>query len=272
MKVITVINAKGGCGKSTIAISLACCLARHHGKKVLLIDCDPQAQITEWTGAGNGIGDIGTITEFLRDHCVLSHASLPFFDFIPSSAGLERLGRDIEEEEGYERRLGALLDRMRDDYDFAVLDSPNQISPIMENAIFPADCFIVPFESAKAVKSYANFLSLLLKLRPGRTPPVLHVLSNVSRLPGLRKRVIELMAESGLPRCAAEIRSCGWLAQVDEHHGDIFSWRPKCNGAKDIESLTNELVASLGATRGGGKRINAAERKRESGRAAALVK
>ena len=54
MKTITVINAKGGCGKSTIAMSLAAGLSIQ-GKRVLLMDLDPQAQITQWLTAGDGI-------------------------------------------------------------------------------------------------------------------------------------------------------------------------------------------------------------------------
>ena len=51
MNVITVINAKGGCGKSTIAMNLASGLARY-GYRVLFMDLDPQAQVTQWVGAG----------------------------------------------------------------------------------------------------------------------------------------------------------------------------------------------------------------------------
>lgn len=251
MKTICVINAKGGCGKSTIAISLACCLGRR-GRRVLLIDMDPQAQLTEWTGTNNGVADSFTLTQSLREKCALAKVCRPLpgtrgrcFDFVASSAGLERLGRDIEQEEGYEKRLAELLDRERLLYDFAVLDSPNQISPVMENAIWPADLFVVPFESAKAVKSYGNFLDLVLKLHKGQMPPVLHVLSNVSRLPGLRRRVVELLELEGLRRAVSEIPSCGWLAQVDEHGGDIFAWRPNSKGAKAIEALTDEVIHTL---------------------------
>jgi hypothetical protein len=126
-----------------------------------------------------------------------------------------------------------------------VIDSPNQISPVMENAIFPADLFVVPFESTKAVKSYANVEALVQRMG-GEAPSALHVLSNLSRLPGQRKRVIELMAREGIGRAAAEIRSCGWLAQVDEHSGSIFHFRPHANGAKDLLVLKNQVLVALG--------------------------
>jgi len=81
----------------------------------------------------------------------------------------------------------------------------------------------VPFESTKAVRSYANFFQLLARLRPGEEHRVLHVLSNLSRQPGLRKRVIETLDLHGIPRAKTEIRTCGWLAQVDENGGSIFN-------------------------------------------------
>jgi hypothetical protein len=118
----------------------------------------------------------------------------------------------------------------------------------VESAITPADLFIVPFESTKAVKSYANVYALVQRIR-GEEPPALHVLSNLSRLPGHRKRVIELMERDGIARAAAEIRTCGWLAQVDEHGGSIFSYRPHANGAKDILVLKEHVLVTLGLNR-----------------------
>lgn len=55
-----------------------------------------------------------------------------------------------------------------DAFDHMLIDAPNQISPIMENTIYPADAFIIPFESTKAVKSYANFYSLFCAFVPLR--------------------------------------------------------------------------------------------------------
>jgi chromosome partitioning protein len=64
MNIITVINAKGGCGKSTIAMNVASGLARH-GHRVLLMDLDPQAQVTQWLAAGDGLTAEGTLVAAL---------------------------------------------------------------------------------------------------------------------------------------------------------------------------------------------------------------
>jgi chromosome partitioning protein len=261
MRIITVINAKGGCGKSTIAMNVAAGLAAR-GSNVLLIDMDPQAQITQWLGAGDGLRSEGTLAAAMEGSQsvdeVIQHSALERLSFIASSEGLEELGRQITDREDYATLLTRLLSGVAERFEFVIIDSPNQISPIMENAIFPSDLFVVPFESTKAVRSYANFYKLLMRLRPGEEHRLLHVLSNLSRQPGLRQRVIETIHGYGVPLARTEVRSCGWLAQVDEHGGSIFAYRPLSNGAADLSHLIDEILELLGLPEAAQTSANAA--------------
>jgi chromosome partitioning protein len=249
MNIITVINAKGGCGKSTIAMSLASGLSSR-GHQTLLIDMDPQAQITQWLGLGDGLLQQDTLVSAMEGRqsldAVIQATRFQNLSFVASSQGLEDLGRQITDLENYASVFTGLLASIQRPIDFVVIDSPNQISPIMENAIFPSDVFIVPFESTKAVRSYANFFQLLLRLRPGEEHRVLHVLSNLSRQRGLRQRVIDAIVAQSLPLARTEVRSCGWLAQVDENGGNIFEYRPYSKGAEDMQLLVQEVLDLLG--------------------------
>src|SRR5690349_12357269 len=133
MNIITVINAKGGCGKSTIAMNLAAGLA-NRGRRTLLIDMDPQAQVTQWLGAGDGLSPQGTLVAAMEGKetlpSLVQQTAFGNLSFVPSSQGLEDLGRQITDVEGYQTILTQLLASLGEQFEFVVIDSPNQISPV----------------------------------------------------------------------------------------------------------------------------------------------
>ena len=125
-KIIAVANQKGGVGKTTTSMNLAAGLA-FLGKKILLIDLDPQGNATQGLGARNNI-TTSTYDLLLRDstaeECIKS-LKIPPMDLIPATIDLA--GSDLEMlsyKDGREKLLKNKLDVIKDNYDFVIIDCP----------------------------------------------------------------------------------------------------------------------------------------------------
>lgn len=155
MRTIAIINQKGGCGKTTTAINLSAVLARS-GKRVLLIDMDPQGHCA----AGLGIPeqrielDIGdamlAVGSKPLDSARLLWRATRNLDLAPSRmklAGLEAAKGGLAELPDKSRRLSAVIDKFRNDYDVCVIDCPPSIGLLTFNALAAADMVLIPVET-----------------------------------------------------------------------------------------------------------------------------
>lgn len=145
-KTICFANQKGGVGKTTSAINIAACLARA-GKKVLLIDCDPQGNATSGIGinkrqAGVTIYDL-LIGRNKASEAVLSTAYKGLF-IIPSSINLVGAELELVDESKREYRLKEALSEIKDDYNYIIIDCPPSLGLLTINSLTAADAVIVP--------------------------------------------------------------------------------------------------------------------------------
>jgi chromosome partitioning protein len=147
--VIALCNQKGGVGKTTTAINLGACLAAF-GRRVLLVDFDPQASLSVGLGV-NKLGDADTVYHLLMDEGleaadVVLRTAVPGLDVIPSGidlAGAEmQLINEVAREQALSRALAPLMDR----YDVVLIDCQPSLGLLTVNALTAADGVIVPME------------------------------------------------------------------------------------------------------------------------------
>jgi len=151
MKVISISNQKGGCGKTTTAINLASSLSLN-GKKVLLIDLDPQAHASlglniECTDSiYNVISNLTPRKLDIKD--VICRVEFKF-DLIPSNILVGTLEQELADEIGRELKLTQVLRSIKDQYDYVLIDCPPSLGILTVNAIRASDELIVPAETSR---------------------------------------------------------------------------------------------------------------------------
>lgn len=167
MKIITIYNSKGGTAKTTTAINLAVALSKN-GKSVLLIDNEPQADLTLWTAAYNH-------TEFLESYYKAelsgeNYSIVPFhsetfnIDIIPCTSHLVDIETTLSNIASSKNRiLSATLTRLQDDYDYVIIDNMPTLSHLVVNSLVASDYVIIPtqpsFLSASHIKDVIRYVN-----------------------------------------------------------------------------------------------------------------
>ena len=147
-KIIAIANQKGGVGKTTTAINLSACLGQK-GKKVLVIDSDPQGNTS------SGLGIDGKNAELSTYDCLVNET--PLDDIIvkteyknlslcPGNISLAGAELELVDLEKREYRLKEALNKVRDSYDFIIIDCPPSLGLITLNAFSAADSVLIPIQ------------------------------------------------------------------------------------------------------------------------------
>ena len=258
-KVISIVNQKGGVGKTTTSINLSASLAVL-GKKVLLIDLDPQGNTT--TGVGINKGDINkSIYEVLIGECKITEAILKtkFGELyvIPSIiqlAGLEYELLDKSREDTsfkkVEQLKNSLMD-VKDSFDYIILDCPPSLSLITTNALAASNSVIIPVQceyfalegitqllktimiQQKTLNPTLDIEGVLLTMLDPRTNLGFEVVEEI------RKYFKEKVYNTIIPRL---IR----LTEAPSHGKPIIVYDPKSRGSEAYMNLAKEVIERNG--------------------------
>ncbi len=249
-KIISVVNQKGGVGKTTTSVNLSAYLASL-GKKTLLVDVDPQANATSGLGINHqqiekGVYDVLTgscsildaILKTKQDNCYVVSATSSL-----SGASIELVGFDNRE-----FLLSSALEGIRNNFDYIIIDGPPSLGLLTVNSLTSSDEVLIPIQSEYYALEGLGQLLETISLIQNNLKPTLGILGVVitmfdkrNRLSGLVKDELykyfpNKVFKSIIPRSVR-------LAEAPSYGLSILQYDPKSIGAKAYEELAKEIIS-----------------------------
>ncbi len=257
-KIISLVNQKGGVGKTTTSINLSASLALL-GKKILLVDLDPQGNAT--TGVGINKGDISkSVYDLLRASADINEVILKtdFKNLFIMPATIQLAGIDIELIEksrldpSFKKafQLKNYLDLIKDDYDFIIIDCPPSLGMITTNALTASNSVIIPVQCEFfALEGITQLLNTIMLTQKNLNPNldlegVLLTMLSKSNLgldviEEIRSYFKDRVYDTIIPRL---IR----LAEAPSHGKPIVAYDPKSKGSEAYINLAKEVIMRNG--------------------------
>ena len=195
-KIVSLVNQKGGVGKTTTAVSLAVALGRR-GQRVLLVDLDPQANATSALGV-SGAEQPGTYDAILDEvpmaDCIV-RVEDEGVDVVPSSAELSGAEVELVPVLARERRLTNAIYPVRDHYDWVLIDCPPSLGLLTINALTASDSVIIPVQCEYMALEGLSRLMETLDLVKRSLNPGLHVLGLILTMFDARTRLAQQVVD-----------------------------------------------------------------------------
>lgn len=246
-KIIAVMNHKGGVGKTTTTINLAAAL-QQKGKRVLLIDLDGQANLTE--SSGLSIEEEQTVYGAMKGEYSLPLVGLENgLTLVPSCLDLSAAESELINEPGREMILKGLITKLPDGhkFDYILIDCPPSLGLLTLNALTAADYLIIPVQAQfLAMRGMAKITNIIGIVKE-RLNPNLNiggiVITQFDKRKTLNKSVSEIISDAFCDKVfKTVIRDNVALAEAPVKGKNIFEYNKNCNGAKDYMALAQEVM------------------------------
>lgn len=249
-KIIAIANQKGGVGKTTTAFNLGACLAAD-GKKVLLVDADPQANAT--SGLGIDPREEGSsVYECLIDGCPAADAvkdtCMERLKIISSRIDLVGAELELMNRPDRERTMAGVLAPVKDDYDFVLIDCSPSLGLITVNALTAADSVIIPVQAEYfALEGIAQLLNTI-RIIKSRLRPELEIEGFLLTMYDARLRLAnqifeELKGHFGAMVFSTVIPRNIKLSESPSHGLPVILYDPDSRGAIAYRQLSKELIS-----------------------------
>ena len=247
-KIVALINQKGGVGKTTTAVNLACALTEK-GKKVLLCDFDPQGNATSGVGIDPRTLDPSIYELIIDDDPDVRAAVLhtEWVDVLGANVDLAGAEVDLISLPRREYRLKDVLDKIRADYDYIIIDCPPSLGILTLDCLCAADSFLVPLQTEyyaleglsqlmatvrsvqRSLNRHIRIEGILLTMYDGRTNLAVQVVEEV------KKHFGDRVYASVVPR---NIR----LSEAPSHGKPIMAYDRSCRGAAAYLAVADEFL------------------------------
>jgi len=250
MRTISVINQKGGSGKTTTTVNLGAALAEA-GKRVLLIDVDPQYSTTQWLAAhdvGRGVFDLFAEPESTTLEKLIQPTGTPNLSLVGSSAWLVGAEKALSSEPGAETILREKIEALpAGSFDYVLIDCPPTLGVLTVNALTAVREVLIPVEChVMGLQGLAQILQTIDRVRKRLNPELTIAGILACRLDQRTNHGPEIVAKlhGRFPETfATAIRENIRLAECPSMGEPILTYAPTSHGSEDYRALAREVIA-----------------------------